>query len=76
MASEFLRDILPSDAEEAGLLLLWHRDREHRESAILINKDRQALFSWPYVPSLTEVRDKAMEFLKKGGRNASMGDSD
>jgi hypothetical protein len=67
MPSEWISEHLPSDAQDAGIALLWHRDRETgRESATLLDKHRQALFYWPYNPSLGEVRDKAMEILKEG----------
>ena len=66
MASEFLRDRLPADAEDAGMFLLWHRDPEKRETVTLVNRDHRALFLWPYIPSLTEARDKAMELVKDG----------
>lgn len=75
MASENISENLPGDAQDAGLMLIWHRqpireypDREvgGLESVTLLNRDRQALFFWPYCASLGEVRDKSMELLKEG----------
>jgi len=68
MASEDISENLPLDAADAGLMLIWHRNRGagEPESVTLLNRDRQALYCWPYSPSLGEVRDKSMELLKEG----------
>ena len=68
MASEDISDNLPMDAVNAGLMLIWNRNREagEPESVTLLNRDRQDLYYWPYCASLGEVRDKSMELLKEG----------
>jgi len=67
MASEDVSENLPGEAEAAGLFLIWHgTGAGGPESVILLNRDRQALYCWPYVASLGEVRDKSMELLKEG----------
>lgn len=68
MASEDVSENLPGDAQDAGLMLIWHRKREagEPESVTLLNRDRQALFFWPYNANLTEIREKSMELVREG----------
>ena len=65
MPSEYLEDI-SNRAESAGLCFLWHRDSEGYESVTLLDRDHRPLYHWPYVPSLTEAREKAHEFINEG----------
>lgn len=66
MASEWIGDNLSMAAQAAGLNLLWHRDPYNNESVTLLNEHRDALYYWPYTPSLTEAREKADEILNEG----------
>lgn len=66
MPSEWLPEI-SHRAEDAGLSLLWHRDSDSgAESVTLLDKGHRPLYHWPYVPSLTEAREKADEILNEG----------